>query len=269
MIGALASPSAGTCPEHLQLGGLRLVNGSEVLAPEPCADEDAYLLVVSLWREGGALFLYGPARGIRPWASGGACVLIPKSLVQPQAELLDELPCRAVPAMSGIARLLADFVTDVWNDRESLRPADGPRVGMALLGLISALLHNLMEDGHGGMRQRSGRDALDQRIRTFIQRHLRDPALTPGRVAAAHRISLSHLHEIFAEQGLTVSAWIRRQRLERARRDLADPALREVPIQDVSATWVFSHPADFSRAFRRAFGVSPSGFRRRALAEPE
>ncbi|MGP3935596.1 helix-turn-helix domain-containing protein [Nonomuraea sp. KM88] len=245
---------------RLRLGGLTLVGDPEV----PVVEEDAYALVVPLGRqEGGALFLYGPARGTR-WASGSACVIVPKALVQPPAGLT----CREVPATSGIARLLADFVTDVWNDREGLRPADGPRVGMALVGLVSALLHHLGEGGHGGMRQRSGRDVLDQRIRTFIQWHLRDPDLTPGRVAAAHNISLSHLHGLFAEQDLTVSAWIRRQRLERARRDLADPALRGVSIQDVSAAWVFSHPADFSRAFRRAFGLSPSGFRRRALAEP-
>ncbi|MEO3887226.1 helix-turn-helix domain-containing protein [Nonomuraea sp. B5E05] len=244
----------------LRLGGLTLVDDPEV----PAMEEDAYALVVPPGRrEDGALFLYGTARGTR-WASGSACVIIPKSLVQPPAEP----PCRELPAASGIARLLADFVNDVWNDRESLRPDDGPRVGMALLGLVSALLHHLMEDGHGGMRQRSGRDVLNRRVRAFIQRHLRDPDLTPGRVAAAHHISLSHLHGVFAEQGLTVSAWIRRQRLERARRDLADPALRGVSIEDVSAAWVFSHPADFSRAFRRAFGLSPSGFRRRALAEP-
>ncbi|MEU0114693.1 hypothetical protein ABZ137_13420 [Streptomyces bobili] len=56
-------------------------------------------------------------------------------------------------------------------------------------------------------------------------------------------------------------AAIRRCRLERGRADLAGPRLRHRPITETAARRGDRHPADFSRAFRRAHGISPSGYR--------
>ncbi|MFG3013609.1 helix-turn-helix domain-containing protein [Streptomyces cinerochromogenes] len=61
--------------------------------------------------------------------------------------------------------------------------------------------------------------------------------------------------------------WIRRQRLERARRALADPAMRTTPINAIAARSGFSRAADFTRAFRRAYGVSPRGYRNHASTQ--
>ncbi|MBF8184744.1 helix-turn-helix domain-containing protein [Nonomuraea sp. K274] len=196
-----------------------------------------------------------------------ACVSIPKALVNVPAEHLDGLLGRPIPAADGIGGLLIDFVTDLCDHGPSFRPADGPRVGMALLDLISALLNNALETGLADVRDKSGRNALIRRIMAFIQQHLREPDLTPSAVASAHYISVSHLHRLFQTQGLTVTAWIRRQRLERARSDLADPSLRDVPIHAIATAWGFAHPADFSRAFRRAFGSSAINFRRKVCRQ--
>ncbi|MGH3241637.1 MAG: helix-turn-helix domain-containing protein, partial [Spirillospora sp.] len=58
-----------------------------------------------------------------------------------------------------------------------------------------------------------------------------------------------------------VAGWARTQRLERARRDLTDPSQRATPVQAVAARWGFAHASDFSRAFRRAYGMSPRDYR--------
>ncbi|WP_433258918.1 helix-turn-helix domain-containing protein [Streptosporangium sp. CA-135522] len=50
---------------------------------------------------------------------------------------------------------------------------------------------------------------------------------------------------------------MRRRRLENCRADLADPRLRAHSIQDIAARWGFTHATDFSRAFRRAYGMPP------------
>ncbi|MDT3398091.1 helix-turn-helix domain-containing protein, partial [Streptomyces sp. B1866] len=47
-------------------------------------------------------------------------------------------------------------------------------------------------------------------------------------------------------------------------RDLADPALRALPIHGVATRCGFTHPSDFSRAFRTAYGISPREFRAQA-----
>jgi AraC-like DNA-binding protein len=110
------------------------------------------------------------------------------------------------------------------------------------------------------------RQALLARIETFVERNLGDPDLKPAAIAAHHHISLSYLHRLFQPRDLTVAAWIRRERLERARADLADPRLRTHPVQVIAARWGFRHAADFSRAFRAAHGMPPGDYRHQVLS---
>nr|WP_324607676.1 hypothetical protein [Streptomyces sp. NRRL S-646] len=42
---------------------------------------------------------------------------------------------------------------------------------------------------------------------------------------------------MFEHHEETVAVWIRRQRLERACRDLVDPALCDIPIHVIAARW--------------------------------
>ncbi len=75
------------------------------------------------------------------------------------------------------------------------------------------------------------------RIREYIGENLRNSDLNPDAIARAVYISTRHLHEVFHEQGTTVSAWIREQRIEAIRRDLADPMHAHRAIADVAASW--------------------------------
>lgn len=103
-------------------------------------------------------------------------------------------------------------------------------------------------------------------VQKYIRAHLADPELSPGTVADAHHISLRHLHRLFRQHGLTVAAWIRRQRLEGCWRDLTDAAMFSQPIQVIASRWGFTDNAHFSRVFRAAYGFPPSHLRRRAEA---
>ncbi|MEU6719577.1 helix-turn-helix domain-containing protein [Nonomuraea sp. NPDC046802] len=96
---------------------------------------------------------------------------------------------------------------------------------------------------------------------------MHDGELNPRSIAAAHHISVSYLHRLFQEQGFTVAAWMRDQRLGRTGRDLADPALADVPIHEIAGRWGFGRAADFSRAFRAFYGISPREFRLEAVED--
>ena len=58
--------------------------------------------------------------------------------------------------------------------------------------------------------------------------------------------------------GATPLGYLRRVRLQRAHRDLqaADPAVDTVMA--IAGRWRFGHPGRFSRAYKDAFGSSPS-----------
>ncbi len=102
-----------------------------------------------------------------------------------------------------------------------------------------------------------GDAGLRTRIESYMRAHLADPGLCPDRIAAAHFISTRHLHRLFAGGGRTVAQWLREERLERARHDLA---AGHGGVAATARRWGFSDPAVFSRAFKATYGTSPSTY---------
>ncbi|MFH9227819.1 helix-turn-helix domain-containing protein [Streptomyces lydicus] len=192
---------------------------------------------------------------------------VPKSLVPLPRGMTSRMLPRRLPAEEGVGALLAQFLTQVCRDSTAYQPSDGPRLGRVLIDLVTALFAHLFETGNI-LPADTHRRVLVLRLKRFIEEHLHDPDLTPATLAAAHHISTSYLHRLFQDEEATVAAWIRRRRLEAARRDLADPVLHTTPVHAIAARWGFPQAADFTRAFRRAYGTPPRDFRRRALELP-
>ncbi|MGV9451037.1 helix-turn-helix domain-containing protein [Streptomyces sp. NPDC003635] len=179
-----------------------------------------------------------------------------------------ELLGRPLSGRTGIGALVGDFLTGLEWQAPALGPADTPRLGRILVDLVSAWIAQTLE-AEDTLPPETRHRAMAERIRAFIRQRLHDPELTPPVIAAAHHISLSYLHRIFQQEagGETVAAWIRRQRLEGARRDLADPAHLSTPIHAIGARWGLPRASDFSRGFRAAYGLPPRDYRRQALLD--
>ncbi|WP_371661783.1 helix-turn-helix domain-containing protein [Streptomyces sp. NBC_00280] len=216
------------------------------------------------------LVLYDTSRPHQGWVSNGEglagnlVVQVPRSLVAlPMNRVLD-LTAVSLATHSGVAALLAQFMLRLSQDADQYRPTDGPRLATVLVDLLSATLAHELDAGPALLPESHHR-VLVLRIQAFIQQHLGDPELGPRVIAAAHQISLRQLHRLFAQQATTVGALIRRQRLERCCRDLADPSLGSRTIHSIAARWGFQRPADFTRSFRAAYGMPPSDYRALAL----
>ncbi|QFG24668.1 helix-turn-helix domain-containing protein [Actinomadura sp. WMMB 499] len=218
------------------------------------------------------LHVQDSSRSCTTWAKGPGTIdtvglEMPRNLLSLPQSLADRMIGRPVPGVEGIGALLSGFLVQLSSDAGTYRPSDGSRLGTVLIDLVSALFAHTVE-AERELAPESRQRTLVLTVRAFIERHLHDPALTPASIAAAHHISLSYLHRVFQPDGTTVAVWIRRRRLERARRDLTDPALGGLQVGQIAARWGFSHPAVFTRAFRAAYDVSPSEFRR-ARREPD
>jgi AraC-like DNA-binding protein len=111
--------------------------------------------------------------------------------------------------------------------------------------------------------------SLSIEIRHYIEQHLGDHTMTPASIAEAHNISKRYLHKIFEREGNTVGGQIRTSRLEKIRKDLANPLLADRPVGAVGARWGLVDPSQLSRLFREVYGLSPREYRVKAAADRE
>ena len=107
------------------------------------------------------------------------------------------------------------------------------------------------------------RQELFNQILTYIQEHLAQLDMTTQVVADAHFISLRTLQDLFQENGTTVSAWIRDQRLEKCHEELLDPLNANRSVAQIARRWGFQNPAHFSRVYRDKYKETPSQTRSR------
>ncbi|MDF2231256.1 helix-turn-helix domain-containing protein [Albimonas sp. CAU 1670] len=66
-----------------------------------------------------------------------------------------------------------------------------------------------------------------------------------------------------------VASYIRARRLKRSLADLLNPRMAGRPIYDIAHAWNFTSESDYSRAFRRRFGMSPREARQASRFPPD
>jgi AraC-like DNA-binding protein len=187
-------------------------------------------------------------------------VELPMSLLPFTPSRIDRVMPLRLPSSSGLGALFAQSLARVISDATLYAPADAPRLGSIMVDLLTATLAHELE-AERDVPDESRQRALLFRVDSFVERHLGDPDLSPRSIAAALHISVGYLHRLFGTRGTTVAASIRRRRLERARRDLADPSLLGIPIHRIAARWGFADHATFTRAFKSTYQVAPSDLR--------
>ncbi|GAA2058757.1 AraC family transcriptional regulator [Catenulispora yoronensis] len=98
-----------------------------------------------------------------------------------------------------------------------------------------------------------------------IDEHLTDSDLSAAVVARRLGVSVRLLYAAFAGRQHRLAAEIRRRRLDRAWRDLQDPARAGLRVLDVAVQAGFTDVTSFHRTFRREYGRTPAEVRRAAL----
>ncbi len=190
------------------------------------------------------------------------------SLVVPRALLDDALggPTAAeryslhgsvLPTSTPLGGLLADHLQSLLMRMPAITADDAPAVAHATVQMLAACLRpslRTLAEAQSGLRA-----ATLSRIRQHIARNLGAP-LTPETLAQTFGLSRSMLYRLFEPLG-GVAHYVQQQRLRSALQTLTSPAGRSLRVGEAAARLGFASEAHFSRAFRAAFGFTPSDAR--------
>jgi AraC-like DNA-binding protein len=187
-------------------------------------------------------------------------LFVPRQIVAEGVPDVDSIHGRVVPQESPLARLILDHAAGLVSGIAKLDPgsaADALHTGADLL--ISAFRQDSSLKGAG---RASLQAAVMGQVRRYVEANLHEGDLTPSSVVEALHLKRSTIYRWFEHEG-GLGAYIRNRRLRAATDELV--RYPHLTVTEIAYGLGFNSTADFSRAFRRAFEMSPLEMRARAL----
>jgi AraC-like DNA-binding protein len=181
---------------------------------------------------------------------------VPGELVQEVFPEPEAIHGRTIHGRTPLTRLAIEHVTALSQGIAGMS-ADAAlgaiRTGAQLLGAAfgkQALL--------SGNARAAARAAMFGQVRRYIQAHLHEAELSPENVLNALQLPRQTLYRLFQHEG-GMGAYIRHLRLRYAADHLAH--CPHMTITHLAYSLGFKSASDFTRAFRRAYGMTPQDFR--------
>jgi AraC-like DNA-binding protein len=187
------------------------------------------------------------------------------SLRIPAMELRGRLACvddhvsRRFSANEHMSRLLVDLVrgvVDIFADRQ---PPNPEALATEIVSFVALAIG--AENRGAVVDVRNARYHLRRRIFDFIDKHLGDHDLSPKKIAASSRISLSYLYSLFSDDETTVGQFVQTKRLQRAYELLVADQKGHRTVSEVAYEVGFKNVSHFSRTFSRQFSMAPRDVR--------
>jgi AraC family transcriptional activator of tynA and feaB len=164
---------------------------------------------------------------------------------------------------TGFSKIVSHMLLTMWDFAESDNFDEiGTGLAESLLSIMSTCCRVNLHHTEAGS---SGLIAKQERIKQVIDRNLHMPDLSVGRLAKQLGFSIRYIQKLFSDGDCTVSKYIRRQRLESCKRQLADPAWLNRGITEIAFNWGFNSSAHFSRVFKEQYGINAREYRKQAL----
>ena len=205
----------------------------------------------------GGLFiksLHAPLEGTQA-ENAMLCVFVPRDFCRERVGAIDAADETVLS--SGLGRLLASYFINLDRQLRWMSSDELPAVLAATRAMIDACVAPT-PDGLAAASIPINATLLE-RAREMVQKNLQSPSLNVDSICREMGISRSRLYRLFEELGGVVH-YIRSRRLLDAHKVLSDGKDNR-PIVDIAAERDFLDPADFSRAFKREFGYSPTDAR--------
>lgn len=182
-------------------------------------------------------------------------------------------PSPSIPgsSMASVANAFGLFVLVGLSAWSLLRSAD-TQPGSALLSVAGDIAGDARPTASGGGERPAEIDpALLRRLEHLmtVERAYRREAVTIGFLSAELGVPEYRLRQLINE-GLghrNFNAFLNRYRIEEAKAALADPKQKEVPVLTIAMDTGFQAIGTFNRAFKAATDLTPTEFRRLAIAK--
>jgi AraC-like DNA-binding protein len=187
--------------------------------------------------------------------------MVPKRLLAARASELQEASAIRFGGHEGSAAMLPSFLNLLHQHAGGLTVGEQDALSRTVADLLTAVVTSRSASVLPG-------NVHLTRALAYIDGHLTDRDLCPRTVAAASAISISYLHRLFGEAGLSVAGYIREQRLQGCWRDLIAPADAHLTVTAIGARWGLTDSATLSRLFRNRFGMTPTEHRESGRARP-
>ncbi|OEZ85242.1 transcriptional activator FeaR [Janthinobacterium sp. HH104] len=203
-----------------------------------------------------ALDMNQPMRMVRPTRAHVLAFFLPRAAVSAHLPDAEAIHGRIVGYTTPLTRMLPAYL-NILCQRLPALPADQQEQTLRTCArlIIAAFAKQQRLEEHG---RAVARAALQGQIEHYIQANLHEEHLTPDGVMRAFPVARSTIYRLFESQG-GLAAYIRHCRLRDAAHELT--SMRHLAVTQIGLGLGFNSASDFSRAFSRAYGMSPRDFR--------
>lgn len=192
----------------------------------------------------------------RPTRARVLAFFLPRSMVESVIPDAESLHGRVVAYTSPLACLVREHLQAMYKTLPAMSDAEAGRALHIAAELILATYSKEASQSHRACV--AARAATLGRIKHYIDTHLYSHELAPQTILGYFPLARATLYRLFEQEG-GLHAYIRNCRLREAADELVRS--RSATITDISGRLGFSYAADFTRAFRRAYGMAPQEFR--------
>ncbi len=192
----------------------------------------------------------------RPTRARVLAFFLPRAVVESAIPGAESLHGKVVAYASPLACLLRGHLHAVCGALPTMSDVEVDQALHIAAELIMATYSK--EASQSRSARAAARAAMLGRIKRHIDTQLHSHELAPETVLSRFPLARATLYRLFEQEG-GLQAYIRNCRLREAADELV--RTRSVTIADIGGRLGFSYAADFTRAFRRAYGMAPQEFR--------
>ncbi|HEY4316626.1 MAG TPA: helix-turn-helix domain-containing protein [Herbaspirillum sp.] len=200
---------------------------------------------------------------VRPTYARVLAFFLPRALVEAEIPDAEAIHGRVIAYTSPLTRLILSHLFTLCRRLPALCPAETESTIRLCAQLIIAAFGK--QARLSGRARAAVNAALRKDVQGYIQANLHQKELAPESVLRAFPLPRASMYRMFEHDG-GLGAYIRNQRLRAAASELVE--FQHMAIMEIAYGLGFNSASDFTRAFRRAYGMAPQDFRMLAMEMP-